>query len=135
MVVVGTCAKSNCRFRTIVFLVWVCEHPTHRWWLQQAVIMHRDGLSWGPWIAFPMKLSCQAAIMCLTSGMLYNMLLILAFRILSSFTHVMLMVRMCQMLRCRKTSSLLSRLCRSDHVSQPHSSRFIGIAQKSGYLL
>jgi hypothetical protein len=41
MVVVGTRAKSNCRFCTIVFLVWVCGHLTCCWWLQQAVIMHR----------------------------------------------------------------------------------------------
>ena len=53
----------------------------------------------------------------------------------SSFTHVMLMARMRWMLRCRKTSSLLSRLCQSNHVSQPHSSRFIGIARKRRYLL
>jgi hypothetical protein len=40
-----------------------------------------------------------------------DMLLILAFQILSSFTCVMLMIRMRRMLRCKKTLSLLSRLC------------------------
>ena len=39
------------------------------------------------------------------------------------------------MLLCRKTSSLSSRDCRKDHVSQPQRSRFIGIARNSKYLL
>jgi hypothetical protein len=54
---------------------------------------------------------------------------------LSSFTHVILMARMRQILQCKKTSSLLNRLCWSDHVLQTHSSRFIGIAPKRRYLL
>ena len=39
------------------------------------------------------------------------------------------------MLLCRKTSSLSSRDCCKDHVSQPQRSRFMGIARNSKYLL
>jgi hypothetical protein len=45
------------------------------------------------------------------------------------------MRRIRQMFRCRKTSSLLKRAFLIDQVSHPHRSKFMGIAQKSKYLL
>jgi hypothetical protein len=39
------------------------------------------------------------------------------------------------MLRCMNTLSLCRRVCRSDHVSHPQRSRFMGMAQNRRYLI
>jgi hypothetical protein len=46
----------------------VCGCPTYCLWSQHTVIMFRDSWSGGPWIIFPMKSVCQAAIMFCTHG-------------------------------------------------------------------
>ena len=116
--------------------LFVCSTlPRHLLWLHHSV---RSLV--GRWFSelcatFPIKVSCRVVIYFSMLGISKNSFLTVSFLMCWSFTSAIMMPYICQMLRCRNTSSYFRIDVRNAPLSHPHSNIFMVMARKKRYFL